>query len=175
MSSDEEDWSRYFDLDDDSGWLLSAGIGTKPNAVVFDLDDTLIRESAKDLCDESLRVLSFFKKMHCKLFVVSHNDHAEEFLTAAKLEKYFDNVSSTRDKKSTIVLRILENVPTPIIFFDDVQANVIDVSSNAGVHAHLVNRTKGITMRDVTRSLLAMREGNRCKEIPKLLTSAYFD
>ncbi len=158
--------STHFDLSDDNAWFLDTQVPKnrlKNLVVIFDLDDTLIMDTTcgSRLCAETLRVLDFFSTLGCRMYVASHNSHAQDFCRIHGLSSYFTRVFPSPDKsKSELVGEIWNEVTGGLgIYFDDIGEYVTDVSQDLGAVGLVgckVDGRVGVTMRDVSKSLLLL-------------------
>jgi HAD superfamily phosphatase (TIGR01681 family) len=118
---------------------------------IFDLDDTLIHEGFNfhetKLCNDTIEVLEYLKTNGYKIVLASHNSHANEYLKATKIDKYFDFAYGEYLDKSIMLINIMMKFPNiepkNIYFYDDVQEN-ISKARVLGINAYLVDWKVGI-------------------------------
>lgn len=123
---------------------------------IFDLDDTLYLrkvddEYKKNYEYELIKFLTKLKNNNKILGVASHNISPRYFLRMMNIDTYFDYIIGEYPrKKSNMIVEILKNinkVKEDVIFFDDLDSNIIECNEN-GIKSIKIDPRKGIEFKE---------------------------
>jgi len=123
----------------------------KFNLAIFDLDGTIFYET---IFDDVFEILEKLKNSNVKMAIASYNPHAKFFCNRYDIEKYFDiicgyytdcKISHINEIKSYYKNkgRIFDD--KEIIFFDDDNTNISDISIQTKIKCISINPDIGVT------------------------------